>query len=131
MKLNLACADFTFPLLAHDDVLNLIAALDIRGIDIGLFPNRSHLQPAEQLRNVGRSACALKRKLDARGLKSADVFLQVSDDARVDAINHPQPSRRRKARDWFQRTLDYAATCGSRHFTPSAGGRSALGKGIP
>jgi sugar phosphate isomerase/epimerase len=121
VKLKLACADFTFPLLPHDDVLTLIATLGIRGVDIGLFEERSHLQPSDQFRNTSRSARTLKRKLDARGLKAADVFLQVDTDGRTYAINHPQASRRRKARDWFQHALDYAAECGAGHVTISPG----------
>ncbi len=121
MKLKLACADFTFPLLPHDDVLTLIAALGIGGVDIGLFERRSHLQPSDQFKHVSRSARVLKKKLDSRGLKPADVFLQVDDDGRSYAINHPQASRRRRAREWFQRTLDYAATCGAKHVTIGPG----------
>ena len=121
MKLKLACADYTFPLLPHDDVLTLIATLGIRNVDIGLFEHRSHLQPSDQFKNVSRSAKALKKKLDSRGLKAADVFLQVDDDLQSYPINHPQASRRRKARDWFERTLDYAATCDARHVTISPG----------
>jgi sugar phosphate isomerase/epimerase len=33
------------------------------------------------------------------------------------AINQPEASRRRKARDWFVRTLGYAEACGCRHVT--------------
>ena len=121
MKLKLACADFTFPLLPHDDVLDLSATLGIGGVDIGLFERRSHLQPSDQFKHVSRSARALKKKLDSRGLKMADLFLQVDDDGRSYAINHPQASRRRRARDWFQRTLDYAAICGAKHVTIGPG----------
>ena len=46
MKLRLACADFTFPILPHDQVLQLIAMLGIKGVDIGLFEDRSHLRPS-------------------------------------------------------------------------------------
>ena len=121
MKLRFACADFTFPLLRHDDVLNLIATLGIHGVDIGLFENRSHLQPSDQFKNVRRSARALKKKLDRHGLMAADVFLLMADDLASFAINHPQASRRRKARDWFERTLEYAAVCDSKHVTTIPG----------
>ncbi len=43
MKPKLACADFTFPLLPHANALDLIAMLGIKGVDIGLFEDRSHL----------------------------------------------------------------------------------------
>ena len=121
MALKLACADYTFPLLPHDDVLTLIAMLGIRDVDIGLFEHRSHLQPSDQFKNVTGSANALKKRLDARGLKVADVFLQVDDDGVSYAINQPNASRRRKARDWFERTLEYTAACGAEHVTISPG----------
>ena len=46
MNLKLACADFTFPLLAHDHVLDLIAMLGFEGVDVGLFEGRSYLWPS-------------------------------------------------------------------------------------
>ena len=120
-RLKLASADFTFPLLPHDNVLDLIAALEMDGIDIGLFEGRSHLWPSREFKNVGKSARALRRKLDDRGLKPADVFLQMNPDFIPFAINHPQPSRRRKARETFLRTLEYAVRLGSPHVTTLPG----------
>lgn len=117
MNIRLACADFTFPLLDHNGSLDLIALLKLKGVDIGLFEGRSHLWPSREFRNVGKSARALRRKVENRGLKVADVFLQMDADFVPYAINHPDPRRRRKARDWFQRTLEYAVECGSRHVT--------------
>jgi sugar phosphate isomerase/epimerase len=39
------------------------------------------------------------------------------------AINHPEPARRRRARDWFLKTLDYAAAVGAKHVTTLPGVR--------
>src|ERR1041385_8229426 len=50
MKLKLACADFAFPLLPHDRVLDLIAMLEFEGVDIGLFEGRSHLWPSAEMK---------------------------------------------------------------------------------
>src|SRR3954465_11820163 len=108
-KLKLASADFTFPLLPHDKVLDLIAALGMDGIDIGLFEGRSHLWPSREFRDVANSAKTLRRKLEKRGLKAADVFLQMNPDFVPFAINHPEAPRRKKARETFLRTLDYAS----------------------
>ena len=119
--LELACADFTFPLLPHDQVLALIAVLEIPAVDIGLFEGRSHLQPSTELQQTGRAARALRARLDGHGLRAADVFLQVDNDGRSYAINHPLAARRRRARDWFERTLEYAATCGAAHLSISPG----------
>src|SRR5438093_3777298 len=120
-KFNLASADFTFPLLPHDQVLDLVAALEMDGIDIGLFEGRSHLWPSREFKNLAKSARTLRKKLDDRGLMPADVFLQMNPDFVPFAINHPQSSRRRKARDTFLRTLDYAARLGSPHVTTLPG----------
>lgn len=121
MKLPLACADFTFPLLTHDQSLSLVAMLGFDGIDIGLFEGRSHLWPSREFRNVRKSARGLRAKLDDRGLRCADVFLQTDPSFIPYAINHPGAARRRKARDWFLQTLEYASECRSKHVTALPG----------
>src|SRR5579862_285440 len=123
MKLKLACADFTFPLLPHNHVLQLIAMLGIEGVDIGLFEERSHLWPSREFADLGRSAGDLRRKLGDLGLQPADVFLQMDPDFTPFAINHPDADRRDKARDWFLRTLEYADACSCRHVTTLPGVR--------
>ncbi len=121
MKLKLACADFTFPLLPHDGALDLIALLDFDGVDIGLFEGRSHLWPSRVFSAPARAGAQLGRKLAARGLRCADVFLQTDPSFIPYAINHPEAARRRRARDWFLKTLDYAAAAGARHVTTLPG----------
>jgi sugar phosphate isomerase/epimerase len=121
MGFKLACADFTFPLLAHDRVLKLVAMLGFEGVDIGLFEGRSHLWPSREFADLGRSAGELRRKLGGAGLRPADVFLQMDGDFTPYAINHPEADRRDKARDWFLRTLEYADALGCRHVTALPG----------
>jgi sugar phosphate isomerase/epimerase len=88
-----------------------------------LFEGRSHLQPSREFRNVDRSAARLRKKLADRGLKAADVYLQTAVDFVSLAANHPDAKRRRKARDLFEFTLDYAAACGSKHVSGLPGAR--------
>lgn len=121
MHFKLACADFTFPLLPHENSLDLISMLAFDGVDIGLFEGRSHLQPSDQFTNVAASARKLKQKLSSRGLKAADIFLQMDPDFRAHAINHHSAARRRHARNWFLMTLDYAEGTGSKHVTTLPG----------
>jgi sugar phosphate isomerase/epimerase len=121
MKLKLACADFTFPLLKHERALDLISAIEVDGVDIGLFEGRSHLWPSTEFERLDVNAKTLADKLGDRGLKCADVFLQMDPDFIPFAINHPEAERRQKARDWFARTLDYAARAGSPHVTTLPG----------
>ena len=117
MTRKLACADFAFPLLSHDHSLDLVSMLEFDGIDIGLFEGRSHLWPSAEFKNVQKSGGVLGRKLADRGLMTADVFLQMNLDFVPYAINHPDSRRRRKARDWFQKSLDYAGTLSCPHIT--------------
>jgi sugar phosphate isomerase/epimerase len=121
MKLNLACADFTFPLLSHDHALDLIAMLDFDGADIGLFEGRSHLHPSKVFKNAGKSGQELGKKLAARGLRCADVFLQMDPSFIPCAVNHAEAPRRKRARDWFLKTLDYASAAGAKHVTTLPG----------
>lgn len=120
-RLKLASADFTFPLLPHDNVLDLVAALGMDGIDIGLFEGRSHLWPSKEFKNLAKAARTLRAKLADRGLAAADVFLQLNPEFVPFAINHPESRRRKKARDVFLRTLEYAGRLGSPHVTTLPG----------
>src|SRR5262245_121401 len=115
--MKLACADFTFPLLPHDDVLRLIAMLKFTGVDIGIFGGRSHVRPDEVLQDVARGASELSRRVRGAGLEFADIFLIGATDFRNLAPNHPDETERRKAREQFQRTLELAARCESRHMS--------------
>lgn len=117
MKPKFACADFTFPLLGHDQVLQLLNMLEFDGVDIGLFEGRSHLWPSREFENAEASAQRLKQKLADHGLQAADIFLQMAEDFMPYAINHPNVEPRDKARNWFLKALDYAAACECRHVT--------------
>ena len=120
-RLKLACADFAFPLLPHDRVLDLIAMLEFDGVDIGLFEGRSHLWPSKIFSTPEKSGKQLGRKLADRGLRAADVFLQLAPGFIPYAINQPEAARRRRARDGFLKTLDYAAASGAQHVTTLPG----------
>jgi len=117
MNLKLSCADFSFPLLSHDAALKVIALLGCRGVDLGLFSGRSHLRPETELRAPNKNGTNLSRKLSKDGLVAADIFLQLHENFTDFAVNHPQKTRRKFAREQFLRTLDYAAAAGSKHIT--------------
>jgi sugar phosphate isomerase/epimerase len=121
MQLKLACADFSFPLLEHDRVLDLIAMLGFEGVDVGLFEERSHLWPSRVFKKSDQAARELLAKLEDRGLRAVDIYLQTAADFVSLAPNHPDAKPRRKARDLFLRTLDFAAGCGSPHVSALPG----------
>ena len=121
MTFKLSCADFTFPLLPHDRVLELIAMLELDGVDIGLFEKRSHLQPSTEFADLQQSASRLKGRLDKAGLEVFDVFLLMDPELDAYAINHPDPGRCEHARNWFLKTLAYTSTLGDQHVTTTPG----------
>jgi sugar phosphate isomerase/epimerase len=116
MSYKLACADFAFPLLPHDKVLQLIGMLELDGVDIGLFEERSHHWPSREFEDVEKSARNLRSALARHNLPPADVFLQMAPDFTTYAAE-----RRAHARDCFVKTLEYAAAAGARHVTTLPG----------
>jgi sugar phosphate isomerase/epimerase len=52
---------------------------------------------------------------------AADVFLQMGPDFHPYAINHPDAGHRRRARDWFLRTLEFADAVNCGHVTTLPG----------
>ena len=101
--------------------LDVIALLGFEGVDIGLFEDRSHLWPSRVFKRLEPSARELAAKLADRNLTPADVFLQTAADFVSLAPNHPDAKRRRKARELFTRTLDFAAALDCSHVTALPG----------
>ena len=118
-----ACADFSFPLVAHDTALDIIALLGIKGVDIGVFAGRSHVQPKDIFDNIPAAARRLKKKLADRGLQFADIFLIPAPALEDIAPNDPNARTRRRFRDMFQRTLELAFRCEAPHLSTLPGVR--------
>src|SRR5215467_2979036 len=106
--MRLACADFTFPLLSHDRALALIRLLDIEGLDLGLFGNRSHVRPEMVRGDLPMWAGILKERIDRAGLALADFFFQPWTDFTVMAVNHPDPTQQDEVRAIFRDMLELA-----------------------
>jgi sugar phosphate isomerase/epimerase len=119
-NLRLACADFTFPLLPHENTFDVIAMLGFQGIDIGLFDDRSHLQPKDVLPNLRASARALSEQVTGRGLEFADIFYQASTFETV-AANHPDTRERARGHELFLRMLEFTLRCNAKHMTALPG----------
>ena len=122
MELKLSCPDFTFPLLPHDDVLQLIAMLGFQGVDIGLFEDRSHIYPSHVMPDLAGSARDLTSRVHDKGLEIADVYFQASGPGLLDlAINHPDAEDRRRARDLFARVVEFTLRCNATHISIEPG----------
>jgi sugar phosphate isomerase/epimerase len=112
-----SCTDFTFPLLTHENALELIRMLGIEAVDIGLLQDRSHIQPSHVAEDPSGAGKKFRKLLDAKGLKAADVFLQSALDFTSFALNQPAAAARQKSRADFLLALEFAAGCGSGHIT--------------
>jgi sugar phosphate isomerase/epimerase len=117
IMINFSCADFSFPVLRHDKVLKLLELMDFDRVDIGLFTDRSHLQPADQLDIPAKRGRELKMRAGNCGLKISDVFLQSALDFKERAINHPNKTVRSEERELFLRLVEYTAEAGCNHIT--------------
>jgi len=118
-----SCADFTFPLLAHDKVLALLHLLEFEGVDVGVFTGRSHIQPKDVVENPKAAASQLLASLQATGLRVSDVFLQTGLDPASESVNDPDPAVRKRVRHVFERVLQFGEALGSRHMTGLPGVR--------
>jgi sugar phosphate isomerase/epimerase len=107
MPMKLACADFTWPLLPHDRVLNLIHMLDIEALDLGLFGDRSHVRPEHVRGDIPMWAGILKERIASAGLELADLFIQAPDFAAM-AVNNPDPRQQEEAAVFFRDMLELA-----------------------
>jgi sugar phosphate isomerase/epimerase len=106
--MKIACADFTWPLLAHDRTLALIRLLDIEGLDLGIFGNRSHVRPEMVRGDIPMWAGILRERIERAGLELADFFFQAWTDFTVLAVNHPDSKQQDEARAIFADMLELA-----------------------
>jgi len=121
--MKLACADFTWPLLPHDRVLALIRLLDIEGLDLGLFGNRSHIRPEHVRADIPMWAGILQERMARSGLELADFFFQPWTDFETMAPNHPDPQQRDDAAALFTDMLELARRLGATGMTMLPGVR--------
>jgi sugar phosphate isomerase/epimerase len=106
--MKLSCADFTWPLLPHQDVLRLIHSLDIEGLDLGVFAERSHIRPEIIRQDIPMWAGILRERIRGAGLELADMFVQNALDFETMAPNNPDPREREAGMQLFLDMLELA-----------------------
>jgi sugar phosphate isomerase/epimerase len=111
--MRLATADFSWPLLPHDRVLQLIRLLDIEAVDLGLFADRSHVTPEMVRQDIPMWAGVLRERLDRAGLELADFFVQAASTFEPLAINTLDPAARQAADELFIDMLELARRLGA------------------
>jgi sugar phosphate isomerase/epimerase len=105
----------------HDHVVSHVARIGLDGIDVGLFADRSHIQPKMVLADVERSAGLLAERVAAHGLALSDVFLVPSPSLEALAVNHPDAAVRGESLDIFSQVLDFVRLAGGDGMTINPG----------
>ena len=121
MSMKLGCADFTWPLMTHTDVVRHIAMLGFDGIDLGLMEGRTQIQPGMVREDVGMWSGVIGERLATAGLEAADVFFVPSFNLTDLAANHPDPTERDGGHEVFLDMLDFARRIGAPGMTMNGG----------
>ncbi len=110
--MRLASADFSWPGLPHELVLDIIAALGCEGVLLGLIGDYSPIHIDEVRKDVPSWAETLTERIEAHGLVLADVFPIASMDLVGLAVNHPDAGEREGSAVFFRELLDFTARTG-------------------
>jgi sugar phosphate isomerase/epimerase len=117
LRTQLAAADFSWPGLRQEFVLDLLAELGFVGVDLGLWTGYTTLTPEDVRADARMWAGRVRERLERRGLEVSDVFPVASMELAPRSINHPDPSQRSAADELFRDMLEFAACLGARHMT--------------
>lgn len=115
--IKFSCADFTFPVLERCTALKLLKLLGFDHVDMGLFARSSHFSPLDLLASPRSYTAQVLEDLDASGLDTSDVFLQIGADPSESAANDPSSTIRSRNRDVFKTALEFCAALDAKHLT--------------
>jgi sugar phosphate isomerase/epimerase len=110
--MQLASADFSWPGLRPEFVLDLISELDVEGVSLAFFGGFTSRTPQDVAVDPEQRAEALAAELAARSLAPADVFFVPSADLVGGAVNHPDPSEREIGDELFASFVRFARRLG-------------------
>ncbi len=119
--MKLGCADFTWPLMTHTDVVRHIAMLGFDGMDLGLMEGRTQIQPGMVRQDVALWSGVVGERLGAAGLEAADVFFVPSFNLTDLAANHPDPAERDGGHESFLDILEFTRRIGAPGMTMNGG----------
>jgi sugar phosphate isomerase/epimerase len=119
--MRLASADFSWPGLRPEFVLDLIAELDLQGVSMAFMGGYTARRPEDIAQDPEGWGERIAGELAERGLQPADAFLIPRVDLVGLAVNHPDPAEREQAEALFAAFLRFARRVGSTGVTTLPG----------
>lgn len=109
-----SCADYAWPLLKHETVMDVVRDLGFEGIDIAVFGDNTSVTVTEVLAAADRRADTVREAAAARGLSVADVFLTAHyyDASRLSPTSRHGDDVSR-LREIYEATARFASAVGS------------------
>jgi sugar phosphate isomerase/epimerase len=111
--MRLSCGDHSFPVLPHEQTVELVKLLGFEAFDLGMLGNRSQVRPEAIRDDIPGWAGRLEERIRGRGLEIADVFCIPWTDFETMAPNTPDDAERERGTALFRDMLDLTVRIGA------------------
>ncbi len=111
--MQLSCGDHSFPVLPHEQTVELVKMLGFDAFDLAVMGNRSHVRPEAIRDDIPAWAGKLEERIRGRGLEIADVFCIPWTDFAVMAPNNPDAAERERGTALFRDMLELTVRLGA------------------
>lgn len=111
--MKLSCGDHSFPVLPHEQTVELVKMLGFDGFDLAVMGNRSHVRPEAIRGDIPGWAGRLEERIRGRGLEITDVFCIPWTDFAVMAPNNPDAVERERGTALFRDMLELTVRLGA------------------
>jgi sugar phosphate isomerase/epimerase len=111
--MRLSCGDHSFPVLPHEQTVELVKLLGFDAFDLAVMGNRSHVRPEAIRGDIPGWAGRLEERIRGRGLEIADVFCIPWTDFAIMAPNNPDGAERERGTELFRDMLELTVRLGA------------------
>jgi len=111
--MQLSCGDHSFPVLPHEQTVELVKMLGFDAFDLAVMGNRSHVRPEDIRDDIPGWAGRLEERIRGRGLEIPDVFCIPWTDFAIMAPNNPDAAERERGTALFRDMLELTVRMGA------------------